>query len=147
MDATVTRRMEEIATAVQRFVENRNSDEILGVFLYGSALDRLFRPDSDLDIAVLDNPRHPLSWSDQARLMDALERAMGRSVDLRVLRESSLSHQAHVFEQGRLVWMSDLRAIEQYMLQTLATARQASKRSEIQWSQTLDRLAKTAAAH
>jgi predicted nucleotidyltransferase len=62
----------------------------LAVFLYGSALDRLFRPDSDLDVAVLDDKQHPLSWPDQARLMDALERTTGRGVDLRMLRESSL---------------------------------------------------------
>jgi predicted nucleotidyltransferase len=143
----VTRRTEEIAAAVRRVVESCGPEGILAVFLYGSALDRLFRPDSDLDIAVLDNPQHPLGWSDQARLMDALERAMGRGIDLRLLRESSLSHQAHVIERGRRVWMSDPGAVEQYILETLTAAGKARKSSETQWSQTLNRLGKTAAAH
>src|SRR5215203_901461 len=84
------------------------------VFLYGSSLERDFRPDSDVDLAVLDDSRHPLSWSEQARLMDVLERALGKGVDLRVLRETSPSHQAHVLEQGQLVWSKDPDLVEQY---------------------------------
>lgn len=145
-ESAVTQRIEEIAAAVQHTVESCGPKGILAVFLYGSALDRLFRPDSDLDVAVLDNPQHPLGWADQARLMDALERATGRGVDLRMLRGSSLSHQAHVIERGRLVWMSDPSTVEQYRLETLMAAGQARKRSETQWSQTLNRLAKTAVA-
>jgi predicted nucleotidyltransferase len=144
-ESAVNRRVEEIATVVQNIVESCGLKGILAVFLYGSALDRLFRPDSDLDVAVLDDKQHPLGWPDQARLMDALERTTGRGVDLRMLRESSLSHQAHVIERGRLVWIGVIDAVEQYMLETLMAAVQARKRSEPQWSQTLNRLAKTAA--
>jgi predicted nucleotidyltransferase len=149
MDAAasaVTRRSEEIAAIVQHAAQSWSQEGVVAMFLYGSALDRLFRPDSDLDIAVLDSLEHPMSWSDQARFMDTLERATGRGVDLRLLRESSLSHQAHVIEQGRIVWTRDPGAVERYTRDFRTAAHQAREGSELRWSQTLDRLAKTTAA-
>ncbi|HKI04333.1 MAG TPA: nucleotidyltransferase domain-containing protein [Thermoanaerobaculia bacterium] len=111
------------------------------VFLYGSALGPLFRSDSDIDIALLDRESSPLSWRDQARLMDTLERATGHGVDLRMLRESSPSHQAHVLEHGRLVWSRDPAEIERFTRKALAAARRQRERSELAWPQALDRLA------
>lgn len=149
MDTTktaVARRTDEISAIVRRVSEIESAGKILAVFLYGSALSRLFRPDSDLDIAVLDSPESPLDWSAQAKLMDALERATGHGVDLRLLRESSLSHQAHVIDEGRMIWTRDPAEVERYVQEALAAARQARSGSESRWSQTLDRLAKTAAA-
>jgi predicted nucleotidyltransferase len=140
---TVARRSDEVAAVVRRISDEAPS-EALAVFLYGSALDRHFRPDSDLDIAVLDSPERPLDWAGQAKLMDSLERATGRAVDLRLLRESSLSHQAHVVEHGRMIWTSDQDAVERYSRKTLMAARKAREGSGSQWSQTLDRLAKIA---
>lgn len=149
MDAAasaVARRSQEIASVVQRVAQNWSQGEVVAIFLYGSALDRLFRADSDLDIAVLDSPEHPLAWPDQARLMDALERATDRGVDLRLLRESSLSHQAHVIEQGRIVWARDPDAVERYTQDVQKAVHQAREGSRLRWAQTLDRLARTAAA-
>jgi predicted nucleotidyltransferase len=114
---------------------------VRAVFLYGSSLDRLFRPDSDLDIAVLDRPQTPLTWSEQARLMDGLERATGRAVDLRMLRESSLAHQAHVLEHGRILWMRDSGEVERYSRDVLAAAREAHEQSKQEWPRALERLA------
>jgi predicted nucleotidyltransferase len=149
MDAaasTVARRSEEIASVVQRVAQSWSQEGVVAVFLYGSALDRLFRADSDLDIAVLDSLEHPLGWPDQARLMDALERATERGVDLRLLRESSLSHQAHVIEQGRIVWTRDPGAVERYTQDVRAAVHQAREGSQLRWAQTLGRLAGTATA-
>lgn len=147
MDAkerAVSRRIEEISREIRQVLESEHPDGILALFLYGSALSRLFRPDSDLDIAILESPEHPLSWQAQARLMDAFERATGRSVDLRLLRESSLSHQAHVLEQGWRLWTRDPDGTEQYTRQVLEEASEAREHTEAQWSQTLHRLARTA---
>lgn len=119
---------------------------MLAVFLYGSALDRLFRPDSDLDVAVLDSLEHPLSGQDQARLMDDLERSTGRSIDLRMLRDLSLSHQAHILERGRMIWAEVPGEVERYAREILQAAGQARQRSESQWSQLLNRLARASTA-
>jgi predicted nucleotidyltransferase len=143
---TLSRRIEEITAALQRVVAGGSPQGVLAVFLYGSALGRLFRPDSDLDVAVLDDPEHPLDWRDQAKLMDDLERATGHGVDLRLLREISPSHQSHVIEQGRRVWTKDPGEVERHAREMLDAARQAHARSEGRWSQMLERLAKTAAA-
>jgi predicted nucleotidyltransferase len=142
----IARRVDEIAAIVRRVSESESTGKILAIFLYGSALSRLFRPDSDLDIAVLDSPERPLDWSAQAKLMDRLERATGHGVDLRMLRESSLSHQAHVIDEGRMVWTRDPPEVEHYAREARAAARQGRAGSESRWSQTLDRLARTAAA-
>jgi len=140
MDA-VTQRVEELADALRRVLESGGSEGIQAIFLYGSALDREFRSDSDIDIAVLDSVEHSLDWRAQARLMDALERATGRNVDLRLLRESSPSHQAHVLEQGRLMWTNDSGEVERYSREILAAVRQTRERSAREWPQVLDRLA------
>jgi predicted nucleotidyltransferase len=144
-DTAIARRVDEIAAIVRRVSESESAGKILAIFLYGSALSRLFRPDSDLDIAVLDSPEKPFDWSAQAKLMDHLERATGHGVDLRMLRESSLSHQAHVFDEGRMVWTTNPAEVEQYVRESRAAARQGRAGSEARWSQTLDRLARTAA--
>jgi predicted nucleotidyltransferase len=145
-ETATARRIDEISAIIRRISEIESAGKILAVFLYGSALSRLFRSDSDLDIAVLDSLERPLDWSAQAKLMDSLERATGHGVDLRMLRESSLSHQAHVIDEGRMVWTRDPAEVERYVRETRAAARQGRAGSESRWSQTLDRLARTAAA-
>jgi predicted nucleotidyltransferase len=145
-ETAVARRTDEIAAVIRRISEIESAGKILAVFLYGSALSRLFRPDSDLDIAVLDSPESPLDCSAQAKLMDRLERATGHGVDLRMLRESSLSHQAHVIDEGRMAWTRDPAEVERYVREALTAARQTRASTESRWSQTLDRLAKAAAA-
>lgn len=143
---TALRRIEEITAALQRVAAGGSPEGVLAVFLYGSALGRLFRPDSDLDVAVLDDSEHPLDWHDQAKLMDDLERATGRGVDLRLLREISPSHQAHAIEQGRMVWTRDRDEVERQSKTLLQGARQAREDSKPRWSEILERLARTAAA-
>ncbi|HEY2292639.1 MAG TPA: hypothetical protein VGM86_18210 [Thermoanaerobaculia bacterium] len=64
-DTVIAQRIDEIAAMVRRISETESAGKILAVFLYGSALSRLFRSDSDLDIAVLDSPENPLDWSAQ----------------------------------------------------------------------------------
>jgi predicted nucleotidyltransferase len=145
-ESAVSSRSAEIADVIRRTAASAAPKETLAVFLYGSALDRLFRPDSDLDVAILDSPERPLDGSGQAKLMDSLERATGRGVDLRLLRESSLSHQAHVIDHGRMVWTRDQGAVERYSREVLRAAREAREDSASRWSQTLDRLAGTGAA-
>lgn len=95
--------------------EERSEPQILAAWLYGSTLGARHRPDSDLDIAVLDRSDNPLPWSAQSSLMDALERASGWPVDLRMVREGCHSLQLHVLTQGRRLWISDVDAVQQYV--------------------------------
>ena len=144
-ESSITRRIEDLSTAVRQVAEKRAPSGVLAIFLYGSALSRLFRPDSDLDVAILDSREHPLDRHGQAKLMDDLERATDRGVDLRLLRASSPSHQAHVIEQGLMVWAKDPGEVAGYTREVLETAYRAHERSALQWSQLLARLARTAA--
>jgi predicted nucleotidyltransferase len=137
----VAERIEGLAAACANTLQAESPASARAVFLYGSSLDRLFRSDSDIDIAVLDRPEDPLTWRDQARLMDGLERATGRAVDLRMLRESSLAHQAHVVEHGRILWMRDPGEVERYARTVLSAARESHERSAREWPQVLERLA------
>lgn len=143
-DSTL-RRIEELSAALRRVAEKGKPSGVLAVFLYGSALSRLFRSDSDLDVAILDSRENPLDRQGQAKLMDDLERATGRGVDLRLLRASSPSHQAHVIEQGLMVWTKDPGEVAGYTREILETAHRAHERSALQWSQLLARLARTTA--
>ncbi|MES1240061.1 MAG: nucleotidyltransferase domain-containing protein [Acidobacteriota bacterium] len=134
-------RIEALVGACREVLRSEGSDRIEAVFLYGSSLDDGFRPDSDVDLAVLDDGKDRLSWRDQARLMDALERATGKGVDLRMLRESSPSHQAHVLERGRLVWSRDSGVVEGYALDLRSAAKAERDRAESEWPRMLRRLA------
>jgi predicted nucleotidyltransferase len=138
---SVEQRLARLIAACATTLQDSAPPGARAVFLYGSSLDRLFRPDSDIDIAVLDRAERPLTWREQARLMDDLERATGRAVDLRMLRESSLAHQAHVVEHGRIVWMRDPAEVERYSRKLLAAARDDHERSGREWPQVLERLA------
>jgi predicted nucleotidyltransferase len=139
-------RVEELAATFRQALSQFHTLPIRAVFLYGSVLGPGFRADSDIDLAVLDDADDRLSWGDQARLMDALERATCHGVDLRMLWESSLSHQAHVLEQGRLLWWREAREdVERYALEVRAAVVEDRGRVEQAWSSLLLRLTGSAA--
>ncbi len=95
---------ESIVEGCRKVLDQWSGAGLSAVYLYGSTLGNRRRSDSDVDIAVLDRIDGRLSWSEQSRLMDELERTVGRPVDLRMLRDCALSHQIHVFDEGRLLW-------------------------------------------
>jgi len=143
-DESSGQRIERLSSAC-REVLSRLHLPVAAVFLYGSALGEGFRPDSDVDVAVLDD-KEGLSWGDQARLMDALERSIRRGVDLRMLRESTPPHQAHVVEKGLLVWPPEPGpAVEDYTRGLLAAARRGRQRTKREWSALLARFSGPAA--
>ncbi len=120
--------------------------EIIAVLVYGSALGRHFRLDSDLDIAVLDRPESPASEATLAQMMDAIERRTGREVDLRRIADLSLPHRAHIFEQGQPVWIGDPQALESTRREVL---RQNAKQRPVSgqaWPALLERLRRDHAA-
>ena len=141
----VAERVERLITACAEVLRTR-PHSARAVFIYGSSLDRFFRADSDVDIAVLDHAEDPLTWSEQTRLMDDLERATGREVDLLMLREGSSAHQAHVVEHGGILWTRDPGEVERYARTILAAAREGHERSTREWPRVLERLAGLAAS-
>lgn len=139
--AAIRERIESLTAACRAVLQQQHLQGMQAVFLYGSSLERGFRSDSDVDLAVLDDSRHPLSWSEQARLMDILERALGKGVDLRMLRETSPSHQAHVLEQGQLVWSQNPGLVERYSQEIRSAIQSEREHAEQEWPRVLGRLA------
>ncbi len=117
---------------------------VLAGYLYGSVLGSRFREDSDVDIAVLDSETRRLDWADQSLLMVELERAVGRPIDLRMLRDCSASHQAHVFQKGLELWLGDGALVERYRTALLERFKQEHKANEESWFRVLRTLAKRA---
>lgn len=134
-------RIRELTLACQEALLHGTPANVQAVFLYGSALGPGFRPDSDVDIAVLDRPDDRLTWTEQARLMDLLERATGYGIDLRMLRDSPLSHQINVLENGIRLWAGDPTEADRYRRKTLESWRRKAHPNEEEWAATLRRLA------
>jgi predicted nucleotidyltransferase len=123
----------DLAATVRQLLEHWHGSGVLAAYLYGSILTERSRDDSDIDVAVLDVSDRRLGWAEQSRLMDEMERALGEPVDLRMLRDCSASHQAHVLERGLLVWTDDPARVEAYTrrIQTRYAARTPSIRREL----------------
>lgn len=134
-------RLTRLSDVCGRVLTGWDDDRILAAFVYGSVLSERWRPDSDVDIAILDCAEQRLSWEQEAKLMDALERATGRGIDLRLLRDCSLSHQAHVLTEGCRIWVREAAAVEKYSECVLAAFREQHDRISVQWLALIDRLA------
>lgn len=139
-DSAVDQRVESLVAAGRKLLAG-NHQGIRAVILYGSALGIGFRPDSDIDLAVLDDGENRLSWTSQAAMMDRLEQALKRGVDLRRLRDGSPSYQAHVLEHGRLVWERQPGELARYAREALPGLRAERRRAEQEWPLALSRLA------
>jgi predicted nucleotidyltransferase len=126
--------------AASRKILRESPESLRAAVLYGSSLSPGFRLDSDIDIAILDGAEQPLSWGDQARLMDLLEKTLKRGVDLRILREGSPSYQAHVLEHGHLIWERQPGELARYAHEALAAFQAARQRAEEEWPHALSRL-------
>lgn len=130
----------KLADLCRQTVQTWQDVRVLAVYLYGSAVQGNARPDSDVDVALLDSQDDRISAADEARFMDSLERATGRPVDLRMLRDCSPSHQAHILEHGTLIWAANPQAVEQYWTHFLTTYRESLHVPAGSWKDFLTRL-------
>jgi uncharacterized protein len=81
--------------------------DLLGIYMFGSRAEGTSGPDSDLDIAILnDGPLDPVALWDIAA--DLAEIA-GCAVDLVDLRSASTVLQYQVLTKGRRLWTRDAR--------------------------------------
>lgn len=137
-------RLSRLVAVCQRVLSEWDHDGIQAAFLYGSVLGESWRADSDIDIALLDSSERRLNWREEAQVMDAFERATGLAVDLRLLRDCTLSHQAHILTEGLLLWKRDDEAVKNDKRSVLRDYAENRVRAANQWRSLLDRLAERA---
>jgi predicted nucleotidyltransferase len=137
-------RIRELTVACQEALQHGIPANVQAVFLYGSVLGEGFRLDSDVDIAVLDRSDERLTWSEQARVMDLLERMTGHGIDLRMLRDSPLSHQVDVLENGLRIWTGDPAEADRYSREVFDSWHRQAHLNEEEWVSTLRRLGNSA---
>jgi predicted nucleotidyltransferase len=131
---------ERVIAACRLVLERWGGKGIVAVYVYGSILGPRHRSDSDVDLAVLDRPKQPLGWPDQSVLMDEIERAIQMPVDLRMLRECTLSHQAHILQRGEIVWIADKAVLDEYTRDILTRYGNERESRDRLWSSTLQEL-------
>ena len=132
-----------VITACRRVLESWRGEGIMALYVYGSILGPRHRSDSDVDLAVLDRPKQPLGWAGQSVLMDEIERAIQMPVDLRMLRDCTLSHQAHIVQHGAIVWIADQAAVDEYTHDVLTRYENQRESRNRVWSSTLQELMST----
>jgi len=92
--------------------------EVSAAYLFGSVIMGMERKGSDLDIAVHldDNLSTEQMGQYRFELMDLLERAIGREIDLVVLNTASLKIISQVLKYGRLVYTANIDQAKSYKL-------------------------------
>ncbi len=95
--------------------------DLIAVYQFGSAGTPAMRPDSDLDLAVLNaHPEDPVAvWE----LAQRIAEVVGRDVDLVDLRRASTVMAAHVVSEGQRLLCTDAEqraAFEAYTLSDYA---------------------------
>lgn len=129
-----------VIAACRLVLEKWGGRGIIAVYVYGSILGPRHRSDSDVDLAVLDRPKQPLGWADQSVLMDEIEQAIQMAVDLRMLRDCTLSHQAHILQHGEIVWIADKAVVDEYTRDVLTKYENQRESRNRLWSSTLQEL-------
>lgn len=97
--------VKEITCIVEDVV--KVDDEILAVFLLGSAVDNRLREDSDIDLAILMDPGKGLGASRRMNLISELSFKFTRIVDIGEISSSNLIYAREALLKGIPVYMKD----------------------------------------
>ena len=96
-----------------------NTGGVAAVYLFGSIARGDDTPSSDVDIAILYKEPPPRTPDGQPYALEgALERALGRNVDLVVLNQAPVDLRSRVLRDGRLVLDADRSARIAYEVRT-----------------------------
>jgi predicted nucleotidyltransferase len=108
----------QVADALRQFFEAHPSGA-LAAYLFGSGARDALRGDSDIDVGVLlAEPTGSTLDGQPYDLEGALERALGRPVDLVVLNSAPVDLRLRVLQTGRLVVDRDRSARIQFEVRT-----------------------------
>ena len=110
-----------LTQAVRRSVSRQR--DVSAAYVFGSVAAGRARPDSDLDVAVLLDPRvrHGDALTRRLQLMADLGAALGRSdVDVVILNDAPLLLAHRVLSRGRLVFARSAAARVRFQVRTAA---------------------------
>ncbi len=99
------------------------------------------RQDSDVDIAVLDSASARIPWDRQGALLAELEGAIGRNIDLQMIRDLLPSHQCEIFRRGLALWIGSGREKEEYVRAAQAAYDAQREEARRHWMDTLQEMA------
>lgn len=95
-------------------------DRISAAYLHGSHAKGTDREESDLDIALLPNPKTQLSATDLASVESELSMLLRKPVDVGILSTQNLIYAMEVLENGRLISMKDQNLADLFFATAMA---------------------------
>ena len=99
-----------------------------GIYAYGSRLDGLIHPESDLDLALLLAPAANVSLFDMFQLSGDLETITGCPVDVTILDyNKSVVLCKEVVATGQPIFVADATAVAHFEMMTLSLYAQLSE--------------------
>lgn len=107
--------MEDIAAALKDYFKNK--DEVLLVFIFGSAVNDRLTTESDIDIAVLF--RHMPDFKKIIHLKDDLLELIKRETDIVILNNSSPVIRMQVLKNGVMVVNKDSAIYNDLFVRTI----------------------------
>ena len=130
--------LDSIRSAVTKSVADM--PEVLAVFLHGSRLRGEHHAGSDLDLAVLPDPRFTLSERGVATLAGELSGRLGVEVDAGILRFSNLVYYAQATGYGLRVFCRDATLCDALVSRAYSLyARLREDRKEVEAAYHVDR--------
>lgn len=79
----------------------KDSDKIVSAYVYGSVVSEYFRPDSDIDIALLLKPNKKMSSQSKLQLAGELSTLLKREVHIGIMSKNFLVFTKEVIVKGQ----------------------------------------------
>lgn len=99
---------------IEKTVQNIVEEDILAVFLLGSAFRGDMRPDSDIDLGIMPEPGVKISALKRASLAGRLSLELKRTVDVGEISSKNLVYAREALLKSKLVYQKDLDRMNLY---------------------------------